>query len=97
MCTPNLTRKVRGALVSRRPTLKNKWVWGNSIQKKFGGTGIQGRRKQLLIGPAKGMAVKEKHANARGSGGMPPQEIFEKTCSEIASDSFHSQTELTSP
>ena len=28
-----------------------------------------------------------KHANARGSGGMPPQEIFEKTCSEI-SDSF---------
>ena len=47
-----------------------------------------------MIGPAKGMAVKEKcakhtqHANARGSGGMPPQEIFEKTCSEIASDSF---------
>ena len=45
---------------------------------------MQGRRKQLLIGPAKGMAVKEKcakhtqHANARGSGGMPPQEIFEK-------------------
>ena len=54
----------------------------------------QGRRKQLLIGPAKGMAVKEKcakhtqHANARGSGGMPPQEIFEKPYSEIASDSF---------
>ena len=56
-----------------------------------------------MIGPAKGMAVKEKcakhtqhakHANARGSGGMPPQEIFEKTCSEIASDSFLSQNLL---
>ena len=40
---------------------------------------LQGRRKQLLIGPAKGMAVKEKfakhtqHANARGSRGMPPR------------------------
>ena len=41
----------------------------------------QGRQKQLLIGLAKGMAVKEKcakhtqnpkHANARGSGGFPP-------------------------
>ena len=41
----------------------------------------QGRRKQLLIGPAKGMAVKEKCAehtqpNARGSGGMPPPGNF---------------------
>ena len=60
----------------------------------------QGRRKQLLIGPAKGMAVKEKcakhtqHANARGVWGHAPQEIFEKTCSEIASDSFLSQNLL---
>ena len=66
---------------------------------------LQGRRKQLLIGPAKGMAVKEKcakhtqhakHANARGSGGMPPPRKFLKTCSdhEIASDSFLSQNLL---
>ena len=54
--------------------------------------------KQLLIGPAKGMAVKyiykekctkhTQHANARGVWGHAPQEIFEKACSEIASDSF---------
>ena len=53
------------------------------------GTSAQGRRKQLLIGPAKGMAVKAsekcakhsqhaKHANARGSGGMPPTKFLKK-------------------
>ena len=64
---------------------------------------MQGRRKQLLIGPAKGMAVKEKyakhtqhakHANARGAGGMPPRKFLKKTCFEIASESFLSQNLL---
>ena len=45
----------------------------------------QGRRKQLLIGPAKGMAIKEncakhtqhaKHANARGVWGHAPPGNF---------------------
>ena len=58
-------------------------------------TGLQGQRKQLLIGPAKGMAVKEKcakHANARGVWGHAPQEIFKKHALRLHLRAFSART-----
>ena len=61
----------------------------------------QGRRKQLLIGPAKGMAVKEKcakntqhakYANARGSGGMPPRKFLKKHALRLHLIAFSART-----